>query len=237
MTFYSDFSGHYEAIFPLREGAVAFLEKWLPGRGRLLDLGCGTGRYCARLTRPDRVCEGADPDPGMIEHARELAPEGTFHLKGMADLGPLPAGSYAGIFCIGNVIPHLPVPELPAFLESVHAALRPGGVWVFQTVNFDRLLELTDFEFPVIRHDELGLTFRRSYRGITEHHLRFHTRLADRGGKISSSEVDLHPRTSDEYRTLHADAGFVELEHVADWSGRPFDPASSDGSIFVHGRD
>lgn len=233
MAFYTDFAGHYEAIFPLREAAVSFLEKWLPPEGRLLDLGCGTGHYASRLGRPDRPCEGADPDPGMIECARELAPEGVFRLMGMEGLGLLPAGHFAGVFCIGNVLPHLAVPALPDFLSQLHHVLAPGGVWICQTVNFDHLLDLTDYEFPVIRHDERGLSFRRSYRGITPERLTFHTRLADRGGEIFANSTDLHPRTSIQYRALHEQAGFVLVDHVADWRGHPFAAAAADGSVFV----
>ncbi|MCP4571560.1 MAG: class I SAM-dependent methyltransferase [bacterium] len=237
MAMYTDFAGYYEDIFPLRDGTVGFLEKWLPSAGQLLDLGCGTGHYCTRLGGPDGRCEGADPDPGMIERARELEPGNTYRLMGMEGIGALPAAMYAGVFCIGNVLPHMAVTELPAFLERLRNVLQPGGVWIFQTVNFDRLLDFTDYEFPVIRHDERGLTFRRSYRDITADHLEFHTRLADRGGRIFASAVDLHPRSSIQYRALHENAGFELVEHVADWSGHPFASASSDGSVFVWRRN
>ena len=30
MAFYSDFAGHYEKIFPFRQGVAAFLDQWLP---------------------------------------------------------------------------------------------------------------------------------------------------------------------------------------------------------------
>jgi SAM-dependent methyltransferase len=233
MAFYSDFAGHYEAIFPLRDDTLAFLERWLPARGRLLDLGCGTGRCCAALSTPERICEGIDPDPGMIEEARRLDPEGVYRLMGMEEIGLLPAAGYDGAFCIGNVLPHLPVTDLPAFLAHLHDRLRPGGVWIVQTVNFDHLLEYTDYEFPVVRHDGRGLTFRRSYRRITAERLAFHTRLADRGGVIFAGETDLHPRTSIQYRALHEDAGFVMLDHAADWKGQPFASSASSGSIHV----
>jgi len=237
MSFYSDFAGHYETIFPLREAAAAFLEERLSGNGRLLDLGCGTGRYCVRLTRPDRPCEGADPDPGMIERARELDPAGAYHLLGMEDIDRLPAGGYAGIFCIGNVLPHMSVATLPEFLVRLRDLLRPGGAWIFQTVNFDPLLDLAEYEFPVIRHEGCGLAFQRHYREISADHLVFHTSLEDGGGEVFAGVTDLYPRTSGQYRALHGEAGFVLVDHVADWSGRPYMAAESGGSVWVWRRD
>ena len=237
MAFYSDFAGHYETIFPLREAAADFLDQRLPSRGRVLDLGCGTGRYCARLTRPDRPCEGADPDPGMIERARELDPAGAYHLLGMEDIGRLTAGGYVGIFCIGNVLPHMSVTALPTFLARLRDLLRPGDAWIFQTVNFDPLLDLAEYEFPVIRHEGRGLSFRRNYREITADHLVFHTSLADRDGEVFTGATDLHPRTSGQYRALHEGAGFALVDHAADWSGRPYAAAESGGSVWVWRRD
>lgn len=233
MAFYADFAGYYEAIFPLREAAAAFLQERLPARGRLLDLGCGTGRYCARLAGPERPCEGADPDPGMIARARELVPDGAWHELGMEDVARLPAGGYAGVFCIGNVLPHLPVPALPAFLGDVHRLLEPDGTWIFQTVNFDPLLDLAEYEFPPLLDQGRGLCFLRSYRRISADRLSFRTRLARDGREIFAGETDLHPRTSAQYRALHEAAGFTLVEHAADWSGKPFTSTEPGGSVWV----
>ncbi|GAB7013810.1 class I SAM-dependent methyltransferase [Halolamina salina] len=54
------------AIDPLRE-------RFLDGTGRLLDLGCGTGRLGVALAPHVAEVVGVDPNDAMIEHARERA--------------------------------------------------------------------------------------------------------------------------------------------------------------------
>lgn len=233
MAFYSDFAGHYEKIFPYRKGVFEFLDDHLPEGGRVLDIGCGTGRYCAALDGTGRRALGIDLDPGMIGEAEKMHAGGEFRILGMEDIKLLPTSSFRGVFCIGNVLPHLPAAGLGDFLDDVHRLLEPGGVWVFQTVNFDRLLDLAVFEFPdmVLKRDRL--IFARSYRGIQTDRLEFHTRLTGPGGNIFSGKVDLYPRTSVDYGVVHRDAGFERLGHFADYQGRGFDPAVSPGSVFV----
>ena len=233
MAFYSDFAGHYEKIFPFRKGVFRYLDGHLPAGGRVLDVGCGTGRYCAALDGTDRRTLGIDLDPGMIAEAERLHPAGEFRILGMEEIDLLPSSSFRGVFCIGNVLPHLPAAGLKGFLEDVARLLEPGGRWIFQTVNFDRLFDRAVFEFPDMVLKRERLIFTRSYREIRTDHLEFHTRLSGPRGVIFNGKVDLHPRTSVDYAALHRDLGFERVAHVADYEGRGFDPAASPGSVFV----
>ena len=233
MAFYTDFAGHYEKIFPYRKGVLAFLDDHLPARGRVLDIGCGTGRYCSALDATGRRALGIDLDPGMIGEAERLHPEGEFHLMGMDDVSRLPSSSFSGVFCIGNVLPHLPAASLKGFLVEIARILEPGGAWIVQTVNFDRLLDRGVFEFPDMVMKKERLIFSRSYREICQDHLEFHTRLAGPSGAIFTGVVSLHPRMSGDYTVLHRDLGFSPAGHFADYTGRGFDPAESSGSVFV----
>lgn len=233
MAFYSDFAGHYEKIFPFRKGVAAFLAEHLPAGARVLDVGCGTGRYCAALDATGRRTLGIDLDPGMIGEAERLHPDGDFRLLGMEEIKLLPTAGFGGVFCIGNVLPHLPAAGLKDFLNEVRRLLEPGGVWIFQTVNFDRLLDLGVFEFPDMVLKRERLIFARSYRDIHADRLEFHTRLTGPRGTIFNGRVTLHPRTSADYAGLHRDLGFARRGHFADYDGRGFDPDESAGSVFV----
>ncbi len=233
MAFYSDFAGHYEKIFPYREGVFKFLDQWLPRTGRILDIGCGTGRYCAELSKSGRQTVGIDLDPGMISQAEELNPGGNFRIIGMEDIRLLPAGSFDGIVCIGNVLPHLPAGRLAAFLMDVKELLAPGGVWIFQTVNFDPILKCDDFVFPELQFPDADLTFLRWYEDIRLDQLTFHTSLMGPDGEIFGGDVVLYPCTSVDYLLGHLNAGFGKLGHFSDFSGQGFDPAKNSGSVYV----
>jgi SAM-dependent methyltransferase len=51
----------------------ALRERFLDGTGRLLDLGCGTGRLGVTLAPHVEEVVGVDPNEAMLDHARERA--------------------------------------------------------------------------------------------------------------------------------------------------------------------
>lgn len=233
MGFYSDFAGNYEKIFPLREGTLRFLDRWLPESGRLLDLGCGTGHYCGRLVSDERPCLGIDLDPGMITEAESSYGEPKFRILGLEEIGGLEKSSFTGIYCIGNVLPHLPARNLPAFLEAVHTLLSPGGRWIFQTVNFDPLMHVDQHDFPVLEFPEDNLKFFRRYLNTSGESLIFETRMVQDEQELFAGQTSLYPRLGSEYLALNEAAGFNLLGHFADFTGRPFVSDRLSGSIFV----
>lgn len=233
MAFYSDFAGEYEKIFPLREGTLQFLDRWLPEDGRILDLGCGTGHYCGQLANTGRQCLGIDLDPGMIIQAEKVYSKPSFRILDLQQAGELQEAGFVGIYCIGNVLPHLPAKELLPFLTAAWKLLQPGGRWIFQTVNFDHLLHLDEFSFPVLRFPEDKLTFHRKYVSHPRGHLVFQTKLQYDEMDVFNGETSLYPRTSSEYVSLSQKAGFNLLAHFSDFSGGNFESGRSSGSVFV----
>ena len=233
MAFYADFAGHYEKIFPFRPAVAEFLDQWLPAEGRVLDIGCGTGSYCSFLDGTGRRTLGSDLDPGMIGEAARAHPDGEFRILSMEEIGLLPADNFSGVFCIGNVLPHLPAHRLAGFLVDVHRLLAPDGAWVFQTVNFDPIMELEHFVFPEINLPSSQLTFLRRYQDIRPDRLIFHTSMSGPEGEIFSGKVPLYPRNSVDYHHGHKAAGFKKLGHFADFAGRGFSPEEQSGSVFV----
>lgn len=99
----------------------------LPGRcGRVLDVGCGTGEFAARLAaRADRV-DALDLSPAMIAEARRTAPANVTCLLGDVATADLPAGAYDAVTSI-SALHHM---ALPGVLPRLGAALRPGGLLV-----------------------------------------------------------------------------------------------------------
>ncbi len=233
MGFYSDLVEYYEAIFPYRDEVYAFLKSHMPSDGRrVLDLGCGTGHYCGRLAADGCDTIGLDLDPQMIETARRRYPAAAFQCLSMVDIDRLPPG-FDLIFCIGNSAPHITQAEFAEVIARIASLLRPGGIWLFQIVNYDFILTQRSYTFPPRTLKSGAAVFYREYRDISDSQLRFHTRLIADDRVVFEGEVPLYPMRSEAYIALHAQQGFELVEHVADFQGRAFDPASDTGSIFV----
>lgn len=233
MAFYSEFSDYYETVFPFRRPVLDFLNQWLPEPGAFLDLGCGTGAYCGHLAATGRRCLGVDLDPEMIRQARGSHPQAQFQVLGLESIGALREGEFSGVFCLGNVLPHLPAGQLPQFLTDLKGRLRPGGIWIFQTVNFDPMAGQDEFVFPVLDFPDQDLQFHRRYTDLREDQLQFQTRLIHADREVFSGEVSLCPRTSARCLERHEQAGFELKGHFADFTGKPFLSREQSGSVYV----
>jgi O-antigen chain-terminating methyltransferase len=99
----------------------------------VLDLGCGRGEFLGLLREARIEASGVDADADMVAYARG---EGLEVVQGdvVAFLDGVDDGSVGGIFC-AQVVEHLPPPALLALLELAAAKLRPGGLFVAETIN------------------------------------------------------------------------------------------------------
>lgn len=234
MSFYSDFAGYYEAVFPLDEAAHAFISERLPcGGARVLDIGCGTGDHCGRLASEGHLALGIDLDHEMVAVASRRFPQASFRVMDASDLGEL-EGRFDAVFCIGNVLAHVDGRELSSVVRAVRDLLEPSAPWIFQTVNWDFVLTKKSFRFPdVVRGD---VVFEREYPSVSTDLIRFVTRLTVGGRVLFEGEVPLHPVRANDYISVHEAAGFELEAHYADFGGAAFDPDRQSSSVFVFRR-
>jgi SAM-dependent methyltransferase len=119
-------------LFPwLREfvaGEVAGLSA--RERGRLLDVGCGNGRFLQTMARLGWTVFGVEPDAAAAAVARASLGE-VIHSGRIGD-APFPEGSF-DVIVMKHVIEHLPDPT--ATLRACHRFLRAGGKIVVITPN------------------------------------------------------------------------------------------------------
>ena len=99
----------------------------------VLDIGCGRGEFLGLLGEAGIDARGVEADPDMASFA---AGEGLDVATGdgLAYLDGLEDGSLGGIFS-AQVVEHLPPPALVRLLELAARKLRPGGLFVAETIN------------------------------------------------------------------------------------------------------
>jgi SAM-dependent methyltransferase len=101
--------------------------------GRVVDLGCGDGTWLRALTRRGFTATGVDQSAELLAYARAAAP-GAVLKKNSVHRCAFPA--CAAMTALGEVLSY--EPATPASLRRIfrraYAALRPGGVFVFDVL-------------------------------------------------------------------------------------------------------
>ncbi|MGH7151176.1 MAG: class I SAM-dependent methyltransferase [Planctomycetota bacterium] len=105
----------------------AFVRENLPGSGRALEVGCGSGRFLARLGKEGARRFGCDLVEGAVRRARALVGAGVPLCAGDAAFLPYREGSFDAVFCVQASLGNFGDKKAAA-LGEMGRVLRPGGV-------------------------------------------------------------------------------------------------------------
>lgn len=97
----------------------------IPSGARVLDVGCGTGRWVRRYRKIGLRATGMDGQYGMLERARAQATEAPL-VAGDACHLPFADGAFDAVSDI-TVVQHIPAPLQRQALGEMLRVLRPGG--------------------------------------------------------------------------------------------------------------
>jgi len=177
----------------------------------ILDVCCGTGQLAAELCGRGYRVTGVDSSEGMLRFARENAPAGRFVRADVRSLR-LSCVHDAAVSTFDSINHILSIEDLCAVFANVAAALRAGGVFVFDVMTeagyrmrwksscrmiggdgeLCEIKDAWDDKAKVARH---RITFRRSLDGQ------------------SIDEFDIFERcySEEEVRSALSDAGFADI--------------------------
>lgn len=122
-TEYADLLGRMDAVAAPDRDLVL---RWARAvGGPVVDAGCGPGHWTDLLHRAGLDVEGVDPVPEMLALAGARFPGVRFRPGRLQDLGVADA-SLGGVLAWFSLI-HTDPEDVPAALDAVARALRPGG--------------------------------------------------------------------------------------------------------------
>jgi glycine/sarcosine N-methyltransferase len=180
----------------------------------------------------------------MISRARQNGQETDvsvrFEAVGFGELaetfGP---GSFEGLLCLGNSLPHLLSPGGRAgALRDFANCLSPQGLLILQNRNFDAVMAARERSMDPASHFEgdQEWVFLRFYEYLPDGLINFNIvtlQRKDRSPWIQSmTTTQLLPLLKDDLLADLEDAGFQKITCFGGLNGTPFDPASS-GNLVV----
>src|SRR5262245_33099721 len=115
---------------------IAFCDSAFRTPGRLLDLGCGTGRLCAHFAPKGFECVGVDLSEEMLAKARQNAPTATIVKANLVELTELPEQSFDYAACLFSTLGMVRGMEnRMKVLANAFRLLKPGGRFVLHAHN------------------------------------------------------------------------------------------------------
>jgi 2-polyprenyl-6-hydroxyphenyl methylase / 3-demethylubiquinone-9 3-methyltransferase len=106
-----------------------------PSEARALDVGCGGGLLAEEFARLGCRVTGVDPSERSLETARAHAADARLDIeyrKGVGEALPFEAAAFDVVYCC-DVLEH--VESVPTVVAEIGRVLRPGGVFLYDTIN------------------------------------------------------------------------------------------------------
>jgi SAM-dependent methyltransferase len=142
------YGGRDEKLLPLEPGHKYFLgDPMAPGRGELLDIGCGTGNFMAAARATGYAVSGTELDRNAARFAKEKL--GLPRVLGLtvSEFAEKYTGEQFDVVTFFEVLEHQASPV--EFLQKVKSCVRPGGYIALSVPNRERWLTGPDvLDYP-----------------------------------------------------------------------------------------
>ena len=209
------FPDFYTEVNRFRKNDIIYYRKFCKSfKGRILEVGCGSGRVTWELAKDGKECWGCDPSPAMINYSKKLRTKCLIEPRFIcSDINKLNLNVIFRIVIIPfNVIMHCySIEELINFFYSIKNYLIVGGFLVFDLIRPNAEVGVNYYERLLPLEDTGGIPIKTSCKWIIGKRLaRFHWE-AYWHGKILDLRVHQYFFTSGEIRKALNTAGFTEI--------------------------
>ena len=197
---------------------------------KILDLGCGPGLYCHRLSSLGHHCFGIDYSPASIAYARQVAIED--HLNTIFTEADLREADYGTGFDVvmqiyGEINVFRPN-HASLILKKAYQALKPGGILILEPHTFDAV-QAWGTRSPSWYSSKSGLFATGSHLVLEEYFWdkdqkvatnRYFTINASSGSVIQYAQ-SVQAYTEQDYTELLEKCGFENIHFFPSLTGKP----------------
>lgn len=223
MKFYQSIAPHYHHIFPFNPAHLNLVldENPKSGKDALLDIGCGIGSLSAEIANHFSEVKAIDLDDQMIQRAKTENQKDRlefFEMDMMEINRHFQTNTFQTVICFGNTLVHLTHEnQILNFFKQVQEILSDNGKFLFQIINYDRVLdEKIDF-LPTIENE--NIRFIRNYNLDTSTGLiHFETNLyIKEKDMVLENSVPLFPLRKDKLDEFLKGAGFTTIQYYGNF--------------------
>ncbi|MFZ5981099.1 MAG: SAM-dependent methyltransferase [Candidatus Zixiibacteriota bacterium] len=201
---------------------TAFLERELKlvQSMRVLDLACGYGRHANRLARKGCTVVGVDTSEAFLELARKEAETERLTVTYLKqDMRRIDFnGEFDRIIMMFTAVGYFDDDENMTVFRNITRALKPGGLFCFDTFNRDLFLKNIRTCHVTDNNDDTMID-RVSFDSVTG---RLHNRRTIiRHGKKRDFEFSIRLYNPTEIKLILKEAGLNVVNFYSDWESNP----------------
>lgn len=197
---------------------------------KILDLGCGPGLYCHRLSMLGHQCIGIDYSPASITHARKIAEQSDLNCTFIrADLRETDYGNDFDVVMqiYGEINVFKPV-HASKILNKAYKALKPGGILLLEPHTFEAV-QAWGRKPPSWTSSSAGLFSSKPHLVLEEYFWNPSEKVTTNryfvieasAGDVTRFSQSVQAYTDKEYRTLLEQSGFTAIRFYPSLIGKP----------------